>query len=216
VCLRVSYIILPKHHPIAQMLRTYGGIKIPFGLMLFNRFVQPLQGCLNILIYTRPHVNNARKVDQDLGYLQALKQVILSGCDSDGVDQMGLSSRHSRAVSGRCKHNIPRKQRNDEGPLEQNQDTNGDAKISSIVACSSCEISVKESIVSNDDIEDARNNDNNAEMRKEDEYDDDLDKDARNNDNNAEMRNEYEYVDDLDKEERGLIPDVPNDKQDNV
>ena len=177
-------------------------IKVPFGLMLFHRIVHPLQGCLNILIYTRPHVNNARKVDQNLGYLQALKHVILSGCDSDGVDQMGLSSRHSRAVSGRCKHNIPRKQRNDEGPLEQNQDTNGDAKISSIVACSSCEISAQESIVSVNDIEDARNNDNNAEMSKEDEYDDDLDKDARNNDNNAELRKEDEDDDDLDKDAR--------------
>jgi hypothetical protein len=155
-------------------------------------------------------------VDQDLGYLQALKQVILSGCDNDGVDQMGQSSRHSRAGSRRCKHNRPRKQRNAESPLNQIQDNNGDAKMSNLMACSSCEISARESIVSNDDIEDARNNDNNAEMRKEDEYDDDLDKDARNNDNNAEMRNEYEYVDDLDKEERGLIPDVPNDKQDNV
>jgi hypothetical protein len=143
--------------------------------MLFHRIVHPLQGCLNILIYTRPHVNNARKVDQNLGYLQALKHVILSGCDSDGVDQRRLSSRQSIAGSGnggRCKHNIPRKQHNAEGPLNQIQDTNSIAKISCLMACSSCEISAKESIVSMNDIEDVRNNDNYAEMRKEDEYDD--------------------------------------------
>jgi len=166
--------------------------------MLFNRFVHPLQGCLNILIYTRPHVNNARKVDQDLGYLQALKQVILSGCDNDGVDQRRMSSLQSIAGSGnegRCKHNRPRKQYNNEGPLEQNQDTNDNAKISSLMACSSCEISAKESLVSVNDIEDARNNDNKAEMRKEDENDDDWDKEEWDSvpDDEQEICDDYKF-----------------------
>jgi len=56
---------------------------VPFGVVLFNGIVRPLQGCLNILIYTRPHVKNARMQDQSLTYFHGLKIVILSGCDDD-------------------------------------------------------------------------------------------------------------------------------------
>lgn len=114
---------------VAHLMRI-GGLERPFGLVLVNRTIMPLQGCLNILIYTRPHVNNARQVDRNLTYFQALKQVILSGCDDDQENQSRQSRRRPTAASGniiRCKCNGPSHQN---VALNQMQDNDGGARLS--------------------------------------------------------------------------------------
>lgn len=85
---------------VVQFMIIYGKLdNVPFGVFLFNLTVRPLQGCLNILIYTRPHVKNARMQDQSLTYFQGLKTVILSGCDDD-EEEVGNNSNRRQSLRG--------------------------------------------------------------------------------------------------------------------
>jgi hypothetical protein len=65
------------------MIMAGKGDKIPFTVHLLQSILQPLQACLNILCFTRPHVKNARKKNPSLNYPKALWQVICSGCDNN-------------------------------------------------------------------------------------------------------------------------------------
>lgn len=75
--------------PIVVLFMLLAGVKqtdISYGLKVWNK-VQTLQGIFNILVFTRPHVNNARKRNPNLGYFAAFKQVLLAGCDDDQTEQ---------------------------------------------------------------------------------------------------------------------------------
>ena len=95
-----SHLCLSHFSLSVQFMIIYGKLdNVPFGVALFNLTVRPLQGCLNILIYTRPHVKNARMQDQSLTYFQGLKTVILSGCDDD-EEEVGNNSNRRQSLRG--------------------------------------------------------------------------------------------------------------------
>lgn len=65
-------------------MKVAGSSSIPFALQQLSRTIRPLQGTINVLIFTRPRVRGLR-AKYDISYFTALKRVILSGCDN--IDQ---------------------------------------------------------------------------------------------------------------------------------
>lgn len=66
---------------IVQSMKVAGSSSIPFALQQLSRTIRPLQGTLNVLIFTRPRVRGLRE-KYEISYFAALKRVILSGCDN--------------------------------------------------------------------------------------------------------------------------------------
>ena len=60
-------------------------MKVPYALRLTSRFINPGQGILNILVYTRPHVNSLRRAYPEYSWLKAFTIVVKSGGDNDGI-----------------------------------------------------------------------------------------------------------------------------------
>jgi hypothetical protein len=90
------------------MIMAGKGDKIPFTVHLLQSILQPLQACLNILCFTRPHVKNARKKNPSLNYPKALWQVICSGCDNNddscGTTATTTSSNTMQQQRASCTH----------------------------------------------------------------------------------------------------------------
>ena len=74
---------------IIQISNVVGNSNIPFAFQFLSRMIRPLQGTLNVLIFTRPRVKGLR-AKYDISYFTALKRVILSGCDN--IDQQSSST----------------------------------------------------------------------------------------------------------------------------
>ena len=56
---------------------------VPYSLRVMARVISPGQGVLNILVYTRPHVNALRRAYPDHSWLKAFKMIVMSGGDND-------------------------------------------------------------------------------------------------------------------------------------
>lgn len=69
--------------PITITIMRKFSITPSFWLYLFARFLSPLQGLFNIVVYTRPHVTNQRKRKPSLTWWGAFKKVVASGGDDD-------------------------------------------------------------------------------------------------------------------------------------
>lgn len=76
--------------PIAVVIMELGGDKPKLWVLIIGKFLVPLQGLFNILVYTRPHVMRLREKKTQLSYWAALMEVISSGGDDDNTKKRGL------------------------------------------------------------------------------------------------------------------------------
>jgi hypothetical protein len=69
--------------------------EVPFFIIILARFFYPLQGFLNVLIYTSPHVESFRRNHDQCSWLRAFLEVIKSGGDSDDTRAGKTNHRNS-------------------------------------------------------------------------------------------------------------------------
>jgi hypothetical protein len=86
------------------------GSKPNFTLLVLVLVFNPLQGMLNILVFTRPHVAKERTKNSSLSWWGAFKKVVASGGDDDdertnrlrrGIAMRANASARSAAASAR-------------------------------------------------------------------------------------------------------------------
>ena len=94
---------------IVNCMKVAGTSSIPFALQQLSRTIRPLQGTLNVLIFTRPRVKGLRG-KYNMSYFTALKIVILSGCDNvDSQNKMTPTSSRLRNANHQQSGTSPRK-----------------------------------------------------------------------------------------------------------
>lgn len=69
--------------------------KFSFALILLREIFYPLQGFINIFVYTYPHVSALRKGDSNLSWFRAFFRTIKSGGDHDDMSNFRNIRRHS-------------------------------------------------------------------------------------------------------------------------
>ena len=85
ICHFFVFIILP--------IEIHSGSPAPYFLYFLARLLFPLQGFLNVLVYTYPHVASYRRNHSELNWFQAFWNVVRSGGDSD---QLHVGTRRGR------------------------------------------------------------------------------------------------------------------------
>ena len=75
-------------------VRLLAGIPSSETLVILGKFFYPLQGALNVLLYTRPHVANELSRNPNMSWWGAFKKVIKSGGD-DGAERTNRLRRGS-------------------------------------------------------------------------------------------------------------------------
>jgi len=87
-----------------------GGKPVPFAVYVLSRVFTPLQGFLNILVYTRPHVSSRRNQNPECSWLTAFWETIKSGGDNDTAGQ-SRRGRHKASIKTRQKIEADHKRR---------------------------------------------------------------------------------------------------------
>lgn len=80
---------------ISRIIQVQGS-PVPYTLILLGRFFYPLQGFLNIIVYTRPHIVSLRRNNPQYSWFKAFAIVFRAGGDNDSVGQ------HRRTVQPRA------------------------------------------------------------------------------------------------------------------
>ena len=80
---------------ISRIIQVQGS-PVPYTLILLGRFFLPLQGFLNIIVYTRPHIVSLRRNNPEYSWFKAFAIVFRAGGDNDSVGQ------HRRTVQPRA------------------------------------------------------------------------------------------------------------------
>ena len=92
--------ILTHACPIIVIATEFGGKRPALGVLLVARFLVPLQGLFNIIVYTRPQVNKLRLRNPAMSRWAAFKKVVASGGDDDD-DRLGQLRQGRRKKSVR-------------------------------------------------------------------------------------------------------------------
>jgi len=90
-CFFITYIF----SLISRIIQIQGS-PVPYTLILLGRFFFPLQGFLNIMVYTRPHIVSLRRNNPEYSWFKAFVVVFRAGGDNDSVGQ------HRRSVTPRA------------------------------------------------------------------------------------------------------------------
>mmetsp|Transcript_13064 Transcript_13064/g.19794 ORF Transcript_13064/g.19794 Transcript_13064/m.19794 type:complete len:600 (-) Transcript_13064:164-1963(-) len=86
---------------IQRVIEIYGSSPPPFAMVFISRFLYPLQGLFNIIVYTHPHVVSYRRNHSEESWLRAFLKVVKSGGDSDRDELPSGRRRRSSLVNQR-------------------------------------------------------------------------------------------------------------------